>query len=549
MSQSPGEWIEEGLFYHGPAAPVDETWAPEDWVEVPHESYISAAKWQLDEALLDAAGADRQKFDHLLRLIEGLLHFRHHDTLNELKKDYQLFAPDGASRNGVGDGVLVDRQRRFLSNFMQAMVKGNFLPFGAEDFKRASEQTYLLDVPVIINWSSHDPQLIDDFLTWADGDGGAALREELGIEGPVREFLAAPDEVGTNALVFYRGIDRDQAEGRFIGQRLDILVDRTIKVLTFPVVAPLQWIVDKLRRRSEELNVAEAHASPPAGNGESRSTVFERRWVRRKNLRNTPLFRSFFRPTRLQEPVLRQVIVLFRSLPKKVDKAAGGIVGKNGHDGTRDWSIHLKMFQHIPMADAEIVFPDKKVRMGSFDLAVLIISSLAAVPAVINAVAKGSSGALVVAGALCLYMVKVIGRFLRVRGKYLARMTRNLYEKNLDNSFGVLQYLVDSLEEQEYKEAVLAYFVLWRAGKPMTEAELDGAVEHFVHEQFAGLEIDFEVDDALRKVVGTDKKVMLPIVERLPGDGDGEPRYRARPLDEALRLLDERWDHLLNYNA
>src|SRR5688500_92170 len=134
MSQSPGEWIEDGLFYHGPAAPVDETWAAEDWVEVPHESYIAAAKWQLDEALLDAAGADRQKFDHLLRLIEGLLHFRHHDTLNELKTDYRLFAPHGASRNGVRDGVLVDRQRRFLSNFMQAMVKGNFLPFGAEDF-------------------------------------------------------------------------------------------------------------------------------------------------------------------------------------------------------------------------------------------------------------------------------------------------------------------------------------------------------------------------------------------------------------------------------
>jgi hypothetical protein len=208
------------------------------------------------------------------------------------------------------------------------------------------------------------------------------------------------------------------------------------------------------------------------------------------------------------------------------------------------------MFQHIPMADAEIVFPDKKVRMGSFDLAVLIISSLAAVPAVINAIAKGSSGALVVAGALVLYMAKVVGRFLRVRGKYLARMTRNLYEKNLDNSFGVLQYLVDSLEEQEYKEAVLAYFVLWRAGRLMTEAELDAAVEHFVHEQFAGLEIDFEVDDALRKVVDAGdgaRQALLPIVERIAGDG--EPRYRARPIDEALRVLDQRWDHLLEYSG
>ncbi|HTM18885.1 MAG TPA: DUF3754 domain-containing protein, partial [Kofleriaceae bacterium] len=377
-----GEWIEEGLFYHGAAPPQDEAWEAHDWIEVPHESYISVAKSRLDEVLLrHAAGAGvAEQFDHLQRLLEGLLHFRHHRTLNQLKGDYQLFAPGTgeAQRDGLDEAALVDRQRRFLANFLTAMVKGNFMPFSAEDYERAAEQTYLLDVAVDVRWDSHDPQLLDDFVQWADGDQGGELRDDLGIDGGLKEFLEAPDDVGSNALLFYRGIERDQAEGRFFAQRLDILVNRIIKVLTFPVVMPITWLLDRIRRRPQVDGIVDA--APEEG---PRSTVFERRWVRRKNLYNTPLLGSFFKPTRLQEPVLGQVIILFRNKPGKVDKAAGGVVrkGKAARRSDRDWSIHLKMFQHIPMADAEIVFPDKKVRMGSFDLAVLIISSLAAVPA------------------------------------------------------------------------------------------------------------------------------------------------------------------------
>ena len=70
-----------------------------------------------------------------------------------------------------------------------------------------------------------------------------------------------------------------------------------------------------------------------------------------------------------------------------------------------------------------------------------------------------------------MLVARTIGRYLNVRRKYMARMTRNLYEKNLDNSVGVLQYLVDSLEEQEYKEAVLVYFVLWLEGRAQAAGE------------------------------------------------------------------------------
>ena len=46
-----GRWIEEGLFYCGDGPPRDGAGRPEDWVELPHESYIGIAKGRLNDAM------------------------------------------------------------------------------------------------------------------------------------------------------------------------------------------------------------------------------------------------------------------------------------------------------------------------------------------------------------------------------------------------------------------------------------------------------------------------------------------------------------------
>lgn len=145
--------------------------------------------------------------------MEALFHFQHHTTLNELKDDYQFFTAEGGAkaRDGVDVEELRERQRRFVGNFLLAMVRANYRPFSKADYRRAVEQDYLLDVPVEINWNNHDPRLLADFHREADG---LDVKEALGIaQDTVAEFLAAPDEIGDNALVFYRGIGRDRTQG------------------------------------------------------------------------------------------------------------------------------------------------------------------------------------------------------------------------------------------------------------------------------------------------------------------------------------------------
>ncbi len=51
--------------------------------------------------------------------------------------------------------------------------------------------------------------------------------------------------------------------------------------------------------------------------------------------------------------------------------------------------------------------------------------------------------------------------FQRAKQRHLAYMIRQLYYMSLANNVSVLTRLIDSAEEEDYKEALLAYFTLW----------------------------------------------------------------------------------------
>ena len=123
------------------------------------------------------------------------------------------------------------------------------------------------------------------------------------------------------------------------------------------------------------------------------------------------------------------------------------------------------------------------------------------------------------------------------RTTYGLQLTQSLYYQNLDNNAGVLNHLLDEAEEQECREAILAYYYLWRyAGETgWTARDLDDYVEMDL-ERIADLKVDFEIADAI------DKLEKLRVVEKV---GD---RYRAHPLAKALEMLDYTWDNYFKFN-
>jgi hypothetical protein len=216
----------------------------------------------------------------------------------------------------------------------------------------------------------------------------------------------------------------------------------------------------------------------------------------------------------------------------------------------------LKLFQNVPCADIEMLLPNAEVCMRKRDHAMLLIPALAGGVGVLLKFAtalvmmwavvavwlglKEDNGSAALNAAILVgfglavatlagFLFRQFNNFKNRRLRFMKELADNLYYRNLDNNAGVFHRLLDEAQEEDGKEALLAYVHLLRAGKALTEAELDERVEAWFMEKFT-LDVDFEVDDGLAKL------------ERFGlATREGE-RWTAKPLTEAKHELDVRWD-------
>jgi Protein of unknown function (DUF3754) len=220
-------------------------------------------------------------------------------------------------------------------------------------------------------------------------------------------------------------------------------------------------------------------------------------------------------------------------------------------------NVHLKAFKDIPKVDLEMLLPGARIRLRPIDHGFITFPLLTGVFLTFWAVLKPVLwGVLLALGLNALgetlgldprqtgiasltisglavvtftYGYRSYYSYTTTKTKYSLQLTQSLYFQNLDCNGGVLYRLLDEAEEQECREAILAYFFLWHHAGPegWTLADLDARVEEYLRQR-AGVEADFEVDDAVAKLE------RLDLVERA---GD---RYRARRLECALRVLGEK---------
>jgi len=214
----------------------------------------------------------------------------------------------------------------------------------------------------------------------------------------------------------------------------------------------------------------------------------------------------------------------------------------------------------VPKADLEMLFPNSEIRMKTIDK--LIIGVPAAVSGAVVVVTKlGASLALVASlvafwlglrsasvdiqqghlvalglglAALGGFLFKQFNKFKNRKLRFMKALAENLYFKNLDNNAGVFHHLIDAAEEEEFKEALLAYLFLERNEGGLTRPQLDAAVETWLAKDW-DCEIDFEVDDALAKL------------ERWGLVTRRNDRLVVLPLPEAKARLDQLWDNFFAF--
>lgn len=214
----------------------------------------------------------------------------------------------------------------------------------------------------------------------------------------------------------------------------------------------------------------------------------------------------------------------------------------------------LKLFQNVPRADIEMLFPNTRLGMRTIDKLIIGVPALAG--GVVTLSTKVGASMILLGGllgywlglstepvelsratALALlagiaglgsFIWKQFNNFKNRKLRFLQSLTENLYFKNLDNNAGVFHRLIDDAEEEECKEAILAYSFLLAQPSGCTREQLDAAIEDWFLQAW-NYDFDFEIGDAL------DKLTRLGLVS-------GAETLRALSLADACRVLDERWD-------
>lgn len=225
-------------------------------------------------------------------------------------------------------------------------------------------------------------------------------------------------------------------------------------------------------------------------------------------------------------------------------------------------STLIKLFKDVPKEDLEILIPNARTSMTLLDTLLLIVPAVVGgVPLLISKVMPALIVVFIVIGAYlgiqgslqenhlkqaiaaCSAGAALGGFCLKQWMKYKNKvyqfqkeLSDNLYFRNLVNNVGVFHSLIDSAEEEECKEAFLAYYFLSTSDRPMTGKELDRAVESWF-EKTQGIKLDFECDDALGKLE------RLNLLRRLD-DGALE----VCSMQSALRKMDAIWDAFFQYN-
>jgi len=222
-------------------------------------------------------------------------------------------------------------------------------------------------------------------------------------------------------------------------------------------------------------------------------------------------------------------------------------------------STIIKLFQNVPKADLEMLFPNSEVRMRQIDK--VIIGGSAVIGGTVMLVTKlGATILLVVAlisywigfsdkeitigtkellalgagmGVIGGFIFKEWDKFKNRKLKFMKALADNLYFKNLDNNAGVFHHLLDAAEEEECKEILLAYYILLTTPEALSQEELDIAIEAWFAKQF-NIHINFEVRDALNKL------------ERFGIVHHSDGKYQALSLNDTKTKLNNTWDELFS---
>lgn len=218
-------------------------------------------------------------------------------------------------------------------------------------------------------------------------------------------------------------------------------------------------------------------------------------------------------------------------------------------------SVLLKYFRNIACGDLYALFPNARVVMSNFDKAFLSVPAIAggipillklyatiSVLFVVIGIYLGGSGSVANADmrtALAALMgIAALGglatrqwlKYQRQSLRYHMELADNVYFRNVNNNAGIFDYLIATAEDQECKEAAIAYHFIRKAEAAPTEREIAASIQGWLAKSFR-VSVDFNIAHALETLN------RFSLVRR-----EGE-RLLVLPLEPALDQLHQVWNN------
>jgi hypothetical protein len=246
-------------------------------------------------------------------------------------------------------------------------------------------------------------------------------------------------------------------------------------------------------------------------------------------------------------------IVLFVAMKPEADFVSRRERKRLARSKIRPGSVLIKYFRNIASVDLNALFPNVRVVLswrdklllsgpalaGGLPILLKLASTITVLFLVIGfylglsaSVADNEmTGALAaLSGLLALggFITRQWLRYQRQSLKYQKELTENVYFRNVNNNAGIFDYMIGAAEDQECKEAFLAFYFLCTAASAPTEAELEDRIEAWLAQAF-GVEVGFKVGDALARL------------DRLGLLLRNGAQLSVLPLEAALLRLDGVW--------
>jgi Protein of unknown function (DUF3754) len=256
---------------------------------------------------------------------------------------------------------------------------------------------------------------------------------------------------------------------------------------------------------------------------------------------------------RVTQVLVYDDVVLFVAMKRETDIASRRERKRLAQRKIRPGSVLIKYFRNIAGIDLNALFPNVRVVLSLRDKLLLSGPALAGGLPILLKLASTITILFLVIGFYFGLSAKVAdeqmaGAFAAVSGlvalggfimrqwlryqrqslKYQKELTENIYFRNVNNNAGIFDYMIGAAEDQECKEAILAFHFLCTATNAPKETELEDQIERWLAQAF-GVDVGFKVGDALNRI---DR---LGLLTR---DAD---RLSVLPLDVALQKLDGIW--------